>query len=219
MKANGETSYQRVAKQLRTEIIEGKIANGDWLRMSAIADRLRVSVQPVREALQQLEGEGLVEMIPNHGAKVRSVDSQRLIHFHEIGEALEAYFARQFAEEAPMRAIRELETLQGHHDKAIKALDWPQIDAANTAFHRHINFGGGNQEAVDIIQRHHHLSQTLLNKSGRTRGFADRVMREHHMLLDAIRKRDGETASKVAAAHVRGTMNDVLEAIKAAERD
>lgn len=211
-----ETSYQRVAKQLRTEIVEGRIPNGEWLRMSAIAERLQVSVQPVREALQQLEGEGLVEMIPNHGARVRSVDAQRLVHFHEIGEALESYFARQFAEEASMKSIRELETLQAAHDAAILALDWARVDTANVAFHRHINFGGGNQEGVDIIQRHNHLGQTLLTKAGRTRDYADRVQREHHLLLDAIKARNGEAAATIAAAHVRGTMDDVLAAIKGA---
>lgn len=209
-----ETSYQRVAKQLRTEIVEGRIPNGEWLRMSAIAERLEVSVQPVREALQQLEGEGLVEMIPNHGARVRSVDSQRLVHFHEIGEALESYFARQFAEEAPMKSIRELEVLQAAHDAAIAELDWGQIDAANIAFHRHINFGGGNQEGVDIIQRHNHLSQALLTKAGRTKEYADRVQQEHHLLLAAIKARDGASAGTIAGAHVRGTMNDVLAAIR-----
>lgn len=208
-----ETSYQRVAKQLRTDIIEGRLRNGEWVRMSAIAERLDVSVQPVREALQQLEGEGLIEMIPNHGARVRGVDAQRLVHFHEIGEALESYFARQFAEEASMKSIRELEALQSAHDAALAALDWPLVDTANVAFHRHINFGGGNQEGVDIIQRHNHLGQTLLTKAGRTTEYAERVGREHHQLIDAIKTRDGEAAARIAAAHVRGTMTNVLAAL------
>ena len=209
-----ETSYQRVARQLRTEIVEGKIPNGEWLRMNSIATRLNVSVQPVRDALQQLEGEGLVEIIPNHGARVRSVDAERLVHFHEIGEALESYFARQFAEEAPMRSIRALETLQHEHDQAIEALDWPRIDTSNYAFHRHINFGGGNQEGLDIIQRHNHLSQAIMNASGRTEEYAKRVVKEHHLLLDAIKNRDGDLAGRIAASHVRGTMKDVLAAAR-----
>ena len=134
-----ETAYQRVTGLLRGEILNGDIPLGGWLRMTAIAERFGVSVQPVREALQQLEGEGLVEMIPNHGARVREIDRNRLVYSHEIGEALESFLARQFAEEASLSSLRKLEALQLEHDAAIEAMDWARIDAANHAFHRFIN--------------------------------------------------------------------------------
>ena len=93
-----ETTYQRVTNLLRNEIIGGAVPLGSRLTMTALADRFGVSVQPVREALQQLEGEGLVEIIPNVGARVRALDRNLLVHSHEIGEALETFLTRQFAE-------------------------------------------------------------------------------------------------------------------------
>src|SRR5262245_49441133 len=56
--------YGRVAAQLRQDILDGSIASGSWLRLHAVAKRCGVSVQPVREALQQLCGEGLIEILP-----------------------------------------------------------------------------------------------------------------------------------------------------------
>jgi DNA-binding GntR family transcriptional regulator len=209
-----ETAYQRVATLLRGEIINGEIPLGGWLRMSAIAERFGVSVQPVREALQQLEGEGLVELIPNHGARVRMLDRARLVHAHEIGEALESYLARQFAEEASLSAVRKLEELQLAHDKAIDALDWARIDAANYAFHRFINTHGGNYEAADLITRYYGLSESLMNRQGRTHEFAKRVRAEHHAMLDAIRARDPETTARLNAQHIRGTLAEVLKAFE-----
>ncbi|WP_055047868.1 GntR family transcriptional regulator [Devosia sp. A16] len=216
--AKTETTYQRVTNLLRTEIIAGDIPLGGWLRMTAIAERFGVSVQPVREALQQLEGEGLVEMIPNHGARVREIDRNRLVYSHEIGEALESFLARQFAEEASLSSLRKLEALQVEHDAAIDAMDWVRIDAANHAFHRFINTHGGNLEAADLIARYYGLSESLMNKRGRTAAFAQRVKAEHHALLDAFRRRDPDAAAKINAQHVRGTLGDVLAAYEATKR-
>lgn len=209
-----ETSYQRVANLLRTDIINGEVALGGWLRMAAIAERFGVSVQPVREALQQLEGEGLVELIPNHGARVRMLDRSRIVHSHEIGEALESYMARQFAEEASLSSLRKLEALQGEHDAAIAALDWARIDAANHAFHRFINTHGGNIEAAELIARYYGLSESLLNRQGRDGAFAQRVQSEHHAMLDAFRRRDPDAAARLNAQHVRGTLARVLDALE-----
>lgn len=209
-----ETTYQRVTNLLRNEIISGEVSLGGWLRMAAIAERFGVSVQPVREALQQLEGEGLVELIPNHGARVRLLDRNRLIHSHEIGEALESFLARQFAEEASLSSLRKLEALQVAHDEAIAALDWPRIDAANHAFHRFINTHGGNLEAADLIARYYGLSESLMNRRGRDQAFAERVQSEHHAMLDAFRRRDPDAAAKLNGQHVRGTLGRVLEAFE-----
>ncbi len=209
-----ETSYQRVTNLLRTEILAGDIPLGGRLPMTAIADRFGVSVQPVREALQQLEGEGLVEMIPNHGARVRQLDRNRLVHSSEIGEALECYLARQFAEEASLASLRRLEALQVEHDAAIEAMDWGRIDAANRTFHRFINTHGGNIEAADLIARYYGLSEGLMNKHGRDRAFAERVRIEHHALLEAFRRRDPEAAARINAEHVRGTVAAVLAAFE-----
>lgn len=216
--AKTETTYQRVTNLLRTEIIAGEIPLGGWLRMTAIAERFGVSVQPVREALQQLEGEGLIEMIPNHGARVREIDRNRLVYSHEIGEALESFLARQFAEEASLSSLRKLEALQVEHDAAIEAMDWARIDAANHAFHRFINTHGGNLEAADLIARYYGLSESLMNKQGRDAAFANRVQTEHHALLDAFRRRDPDAAAKINAQHVRGTLGDVLAAYEATKR-
>ncbi len=212
-----ETSYMRVAALLRAEILAGEIALGSWLRMSAIADRCGVSVQPVREALQQLEGEGLVEMIPNRGARVRELSRQRMIHNHEIGEALETFMSRRFAEEASLSDLRQLEALQRVHDVALEGDDWLAIDDANFAFHRHINGHGGNEEAVDLVTRYYGLTQAIHSTLGRAEGYKARVRAEHHALIDAFRQRDGELAARIGASHVRGTLNDVLSLFDASQ--
>ena len=209
-----ETIYQRVTNLIRSEIIAGAHPLGGRLTMTALALRYGVSVQPVREALQQLEGEGLVEMIPNAGARVRALDRKLLTHAHEIGEALETFLARQFAEEASLSAIRQLEVLQEEHDEATAAMEWAWIDEANHAFHRFISTHGGNLEAAGLISRYYGLSESLMNRRGRDSAFAQRVRTEHRALLDAFRRRDPEAAARINTAHVRGTLAVIMEALE-----
>lgn len=59
-----------VAEQVRAEILEGKVAPGEWLRQERLAAQFGVSHMPVREALRQLAAEGLVEHMPDRGARV-----------------------------------------------------------------------------------------------------------------------------------------------------
>ena len=147
------------------------------------------------------------------------LDRTRLIHAHEIGGALEAFMARQFAEEASLSSLRKIEALQAEHDAAIDAMDWLRIDAANHAFHYFINTHGGNFEAAALISRYYGLSEGLMNRQGRDAGFAQRVRSEHHALLEAFRKRDPDAAGLVGAAHVRGTLEAVLAAYEATVGD
>lgn len=211
-----ETTYQRVTNLIRSEIIAGAHPLGGRLTMTALAERYGVSVQPVREALQQLEGEGLVEMIPNAGARVRALDRNLLTHASEIGEALETFLTRQFAEEASLSAIRQLEALQDVHDEATASMDWARIDAANHAFHNFINTHGGNLEATALITRYYGLSEGLMNsRGGRDASFAQRVRTEHHALIEAFRRHDAEAAARINTAHVRGTLAVVMAAFEA----
>lgn len=211
----GETSYLRVTVRLRNEIVEGLIPPGSWLRMVALAERYGVSVQPVRDALQQLEGEGLVEMLPNRGARVRGIDRIRLIHIYEIREAMESFLARRFAEEASLSDIKRLEAVQQRHDDATASADIRLIGATNDQFHNLINGHGGNREALDLVIRYYGLSQILRSLYGFSRDYADRVRREHHALLDAFRRRDASAAADIGAAHVRGTRADMLSRLDA----
>lgn len=201
-----------VANRLRSDILTGILRPGVRVPMAAIAAELSVSVQPVREALQLLEGEGLVEMTPNKGARVRHLDRQSLIHTHEIGAALECYLTRQFAEDAPPSALRRIAELQADHDAAVAALDWAAIDRSNFVFHRYINIHGGNTAAGDIVSRHYGLSHGLLTRAGRSPEFANRVRSDHHALIDAFRAHDVEAASRISHEHLRASLESILEA-------
>jgi DNA-binding GntR family transcriptional regulator len=208
--ADRTIGYHRVAALLRQEILDGTAAPGTWLRMQAVALRCGVSVQPVREALQQLQGEGLVEMFPNRGAQVRGLDRVRLVHIYEMREALESFMARRFAEEATVSDLAALAAVQARHDTAVAAGDLAEVYTANRAFHAVITSHGRNQDVMEITARHMDLTATLVPRLGHGRAYMNRALLEHHALIAAFRRRDAVSASEIGASHVRATRVEIL---------
>lgn len=205
-----ELGYARVAAGIRAMIISNEVRPGTWLRLQPLSERFGVSVQPVREALQLLQGEGLVELHPNRGAQVRGLDRNRLVHIYEIRAGLQSIMAHRFAEEASGSEIRALERVQEQHDAALDAGDFRAAARVNRAFHNLIDGRGGNHEAVALIERYRALPSSVRERSGYSAAHWVRVRGEHHALLEAIRRHDGPAAGGVGARHVLNTLADVL---------
>lgn len=208
--------YRRVTERLRQEILDGAVPPGSWLRMQAVADRLGTSVQPVREALQLLEGEGLVEILPNRGARVHGLDATRLLHIYEVREALESFAARRFAEDAPLSELHRLEAIQKEHDRAARARDEVEVVRTNRLFHACINMFGANPLIIDPVSRYIDLGLMLIRRVGRPADYLKRVVPEHHAMLAAFRQRDASRAADIGAAHVRATREAMLARVAAA---
>lgn len=209
--------YRRVAARVREDILDGRLPAGRWLRLQAIAELCEVSIQPVREALQLLEGEGLVDIYPNRGAQVRGVDRQRLINVFEIRESLESMMARKFCEESSLSDLRRIEAVQQRHSEATSARQRRETSAANQEFHHLINVRAGNEDARALIEKYYDLFRSLHRSLPVPESDFDRVREEHLLLIDAFRRRDTAAAVEVSALHIRGTIKVLLATMDAAE--
>ena len=209
----GAPGYRRVALRLRQDIVDGVVAPGEWLRLQTVAEMCGVSVQPVREALQLLEGEGLVQIFPNRGAQVRGIDRRRLEHIYDIREVVEAMLVMRFCENASSADIEELAAIQLRHDEATLRMDPTTTSAVNFEFHHLVNSHAGNSEALALVERYTELGQSLHRRFQRGQARFERVRNEHNMMLEAFRARDVEAAGHVAKLHVRGTRRDLLNHI------
>jgi DNA-binding GntR family transcriptional regulator len=206
-----DSHYRRVADQLRLDIVEGLWRADARLKVRDLAAHYGVSAAPIRESLQQLQGEGLVVMEPNRGARVRSIDAQQISNIFDVREALESFLAAKFAGHASPHQIATLEGLQAEHDAAVESGDFPAAFAINARFHRMINTAARNPEALEVIERHLGLTRALRIEYGFTASRMRTIQREHHQLLEAIRRGDAATAGRVAALHVRSSRDDLLE--------
>jgi DNA-binding GntR family transcriptional regulator len=209
----GSTVYQRVHEQLRTEIISGRLPAGARLKIHDLAARFGLSHMPVREALQHLQGEGLVVMAPNRGATVRRMDAAFVRHLFDIREALEGFLTRQAAPMMDQATLARLRAISDAFDAAGRAGDAAAMVHNNRAFHRAIMEVTGNQEALRLLDLHTYLIGALRTRFGYGPGRAAQTSREHAVLLKALARRDAEAAGRIHDIHIRHARDDLLRVL------
>ncbi len=209
---------QQTAKALlglRDLIINGEIQPGERLSEVALAERLSVSRTPLRAALQRLEQEGLVALIPSGGYAVRSFTRQDVIDAIELRGVLEGTAARLAAERGAsavrMKAIREV--VQGLDDVLqVEAaeMDFERYEALNGEFHRQLWDLAGSDVLRREIERMTSLPFASPNAFVNTEANAPAFYRtlvvaqaQHKAIVTAIELREGARAEGVAREHAR----------------
>lgn len=203
------TAYERVRDAIRADIVDGRLAGGTRITMQEMTRRYQMSAAPIREALSLLSGEGLVEILPNRGARVRVIDEKLLQDIYDIREALDGLLAGRFATAHTADDIALLRQVQKDIETSWHRNDLAATQAANRRFHNIINEAHGNQEALDVIERNHHLIAHLRRSFG-YEGRLETILTEHDRIIAAIEARSPEAAYQAAAAHVRSAAADTI---------
>lgn len=211
------TSYQRVHEHLREEIIAGRIPPGSRLKIAEIAKKYAISQMPVREALQQLQGEGLIVIAPNKGATVRAMDTAFVRNVFDIRIALETYLTRQAAENITDKEIKLLFALQAQLDRADELHDIDTHVKLNGEFHKVIINSTGNQEALRLLNLHGDLIGAIRLRYRFRPGRLMAIRQEHLALINALQRRDAEAAASIHFTHLQGARDDLLTSLKESE--
>lgn len=204
------TITQRVQEKLRNDILAGRIPPGARLKIADLAARYGLSHMPVREALQALQGEGLVTLSPNRGASVRAVDATLIRNLFGIREALEGYLAAEAAAAITPATISTLRRIHEDYAAAASEGDVPAMVRLNRALHGVVHRATGNEEAVRLLDQHAALIGVLRAGLGYAPGRPDAIRAEHSALIEALARGDGDTARTIQAAHVRAARDDML---------
>jgi len=204
------TRYREVSDRMRGDILRGDLRPDMRLKLRELASRYGVSVAPIRESLQQLQGEGLVVMEPHRGASVRRIDEAMLINVFDVREAIESFLTMKFATSASPYQLAQLEGLQSEHDVHVQSGDFAAAQSVNAQFHRQINASARNQEALDILDRHLAMTRGFRVECGFNPMRMRATQAEHRELLAALHQRDAEAARRIAAWNVRSSRDDLL---------
>jgi DNA-binding GntR family transcriptional regulator len=204
------SEHSRVVDRLRTDIVEGVWQDGR-LRTRDLATHYGVSTAPIREALQQLQGEGLVVQELNCGARVRPIDEHLLINIFDVREALESFLTARFAATASPHQISTLRLMQDEHDKVTDRGDGLDAAAVNSRFHHFINGSARNPEATEVINRGLRLTRALRRECGFSPQRMEAARTEHHALIEVIARGDDTLAGRLSALHVRSSRDDLVE--------
>ena len=194
---------QQVTEVLRAAITSGRFAPGQRLVEKDLCELTGVSRASVREALRQLETEGLIETLPNRGPSVSRLSPQDAASIYQVRGALEALAAQLFATQASDGQVAELEAAVQVLEQAYKARDVDRIVDAKRRFYAVLYQGSGNSMIGSILNTMN-ARITMLRRvslSSPKRGPAS--LREIRAVLTAIKRRDPQAAYEASLHHIQ----------------
>ena len=199
----------RVYNHIRDGILAGTFAKCDELKEKNIGDELGVSRTPVREALRQLELEGLVSIIPNKGAFVEGVSTDDIRDIYEIRALLEGLCARWAAtriSDEMMAAMEENIYLTEVHEKKGNAKKLLELD---NRFHELLYEAGGSKELMRVLKDYHeYVGRVRKVTLGETKR-AKNSTHEHKQICEAIKNHDALLAEKCAREHINNSKKNM----------
>ncbi len=218
------TLRQQAYLQLRERLLSGELRAGTQLSEPDLAKQFGMSRTPVREALRQMENEGLLEYAPRFGAMVRLPDRDELSEMYAVRKALESYAAAEAASRISPAELKQLtvayEQMQDvdrrFRDSGKAVLDGPLLRdfiEADLTFHKLIITAAGNRYMSKILDDTRLLvrvfTATFWQYNVERLAEANQF---HQRLLEAMHHRDGEAASLATVEAMRVSQDNALQA-------
>jgi len=205
----------QVYEELREAILKARLRPGTHLREQDLASNFRVSRTPIREALRQLERDGLVRLIPHVGAQVQEVSLQDLMEILEFRRCLEPYTARIAARRVTPLVERKLRTLRKAFEKAAQGNPSPAALRRHTAVDRQLHglimdlavnrrMAQAIEELRDTIQQYRYLGFAAPHRLPHS-------TREHLGVIDALLRRDAAGAEAAMSYHLEQFADDLQQ--------
>jgi DNA-binding GntR family transcriptional regulator len=193
-----------VADKLREQIIRGDIPEGAQLRQDVIAAQYRVSRIPVREALRQLDAEGLITIVPNRGAVVPQLSPNDIEELFAIRALLEPEVLKHSIPHLTKSDFSEAETLLNKYMAELRREDhiseWGRL---NWKFHSLLYARAERPHFMSIIRNVNHNGERYTRLQLYLTHGITRANEEHHQILELCRKREVLAACKLLRQHIQ----------------
>lgn len=201
----------RVFNRIREDILSGKYKQNEELKENSIGLELGVSRTPVREALRQLELEGLVNIIPNKGAYVTGISEKDMHDIYVVRSYLEGLCARWACENITDEQLEELEEVVYLSEFHSKKKHFEQVVELDNKFHELIYAASDSKILNHVLSDYHHYVQRIRKITLSNPERAENSNAEHTAILEAIRQRNGELAESLAHEHIIKTIKNINE--------
>jgi DNA-binding GntR family transcriptional regulator len=209
---------ERVCEELREMIMDGRLAGGTRLKETALSRKVGASRTPIREALVQLESEGLVVRMPHAGAIVRTLDKRDVEDAFQLRALLEGYGAAYAAQRLTEEQIRELEHLcdemegslgRGGDQRAVA-----YVLERNDRFHRIILEASGNRRLTVALRATMEIPRVYKSYYWYSDQERQRSFLYHRELIEAFRNRDPLWAEATMKSHVYAARDYLLTKLR-----
>ncbi|WP_166866913.1 MULTISPECIES: GntR family transcriptional regulator [unclassified Salinibacterium] len=201
---------------IRERIMSGALAPGARINEVVLADELKISRPPLREALRVLSGEGIVVIVPGKGAFVADLDLESFVHVAEVRLALEVETARLAAQRIERDDVAVIEDLMAQLETALagQASAYPH----HIEFHHALAVATGNPHlttALGEVIRQIRLASIQTNEDPQR---AHQVIIEHRVIAEAVLAGDADAAADAMRTHIRNNTEATVELLRKSER-
>lgn len=201
----------KVFNLLQNDILNGVYQTGDSLVETKLSEELGVSRTPIREAIRQLELEGLVQSIPNKGTFVKGISAQDIEDIYTIRMLIEGLAARWATEKVTDAIIKELKEVVELEEFYTSKNDVSHLLQYDTKFHDIIFKASKSMPLMHTLSAFHNYIQRARNMSLNNPERANMVLSEHKSILQAIIEKDASKAERLTTEHVRNAKINLLK--------
>ncbi|MHA6730313.1 GntR family transcriptional regulator [Devosia sp. A369] len=205
LRSAGGSLHEEILASLRHYLIEGSLPDGARIPERLLCETMGVSRTPLREALKVLAAEGLVELLPNRGARVRVYNENDIREMFEVMGGLEAVAGRLACERITDAEIAEIEKLHYDMYSSYMRRDLPAYFSLNQQIHQAIVAAARNA-ALAVTYGNFTSRLQRVRYNANRENHKDRwgeAMREHEQMLDALQRRAGLELSDIMFRHLQ----------------
>lgn len=206
--------HQQVGARLRQLIVEGAIEPGQKLNERALAEQLRVSRTPLREAIRMLAAEGLVELLPHRGAVAAQLSEQDIVDTFEVIAGLEGQSGQLAAERIAAHELNEIRALHFEMLAAHARRDLPTYYRHNASIHDQINAAARNPVLTQTYRNVNARLQALRFRSNFDEAKWQRAVHEHERMVELLQAGDGAGLRRLLVSHLEHKRDAVLDLMK-----
>jgi DNA-binding GntR family transcriptional regulator len=204
-----------VLENLRERILHGDYPEGAPLRQDALASDLGVSRIPVREALRQLETEGLVDFSPHSGAVVSTLSLDEIKELFEVRALLEGELLRRAIPRMTAEDVARADEILSQYEAALKTGQVAEWGALNWHFHSTLYAPAQQPLTMGIVQNLHHQSDRYLRMQLALTGGVPRANEEHRAILRAASEGEVQHACSLMTSHILGAGRSLVDFLRA----
>lgn len=206
------TMAQSVAAQIREQILKREISGGEPLRQEAIAKSFGTSIIPVREALRQLEAEGLVELQSHRGATATELTLDKALEWIHLRRLIETDLITRAIDKITDQDLAQAQEILGKFDDAMDhRRDIAHWSDYNWEFHLALYRSANKPETIKLLSTLHKQCDRYIRLQLLSGDHIVRAEKEHHELLDLCQKRNKRAAKALMHRHIVGVEEDLVE--------
>lgn len=213
-----ESLHEQTYHALRTSILSGELTPGERLVETRLADQLQVSRTPIREALRQLQREGLVSVDASGGLRVISISATDVVHLYDCRLALEQTAVQGACLNASDRALESLEKSISQAERAVQrqasTLNTFELLNLDYQFHRKIAESAGNPWLIGLLDQVFDKMMMLRVHTTRHNPKVLEICTEHHSICQSIVSRHPEQATQAIQTHLEASKKRVIQALE-----